>query len=398
MKLSALLAPFALASVLVPAVAVASEEASHVSEVRSALSLHGVFGVLSPVEGAVVTGLLVFAFGCVVAVVVARRIDRGREDAKSSPDALLAPVSARANTAALQAYLSDGASQPMSTLTPTGLMAHAYGTAEVHVPRGNFYANDVHAQALSTSTGPRLALPSGNVPRATDSTPTLDAPSPSAPATVRAHQPVPVPGASSRSTPRVLADAIDDHEPEATLVGFPPPKNLPAERPSQRQTLQMERSGIVPSKKAGLSHLPESVQELLESAEIAHLRTSDAYDADPDATTELVRGRTLGSVAQHRIVPAAGTPAQTILPPAKVPTIRPIPISPPREAKPLAAAPLDDLCFDDAPTEIGAPIFEADELQAVRANAKVSEIRAVRPQAPASDVNETQAFLLVKSS
>jgi hypothetical protein len=266
----------------------------------------------------------------------------------------------------------------------------------VHVPRGNFYANDAHAHA--TSTGPRFALPSAVVPRATDSTPTLDAPSPSAPATVRAQKAVPVPGASSRSAPRVLADVIDDHEPEATLVGFPPPKNPPAERPSQRQTLQMERSGIVPSKKAGLSHLPESVQELLESAEIAHLRTSDAYDSDPDATTELVRGRTLGAVAQNRIVPAAGTPAQTILPPAKVPTIRPIPISPPRDAKPLAAAPLSDLSFDDAPTEIGAPIFEAEELQAVRANAKVSEIRAVRPQAPASDVNETQAFLLVKSS
>lgn len=391
MKLSALLAPLALASVLVPAVAVASEEASHVSEVRSALSLHGVFGVLSPVEGAMVTGLLVFAFGCVVAVVVARRIDRNRETERSSPDQLLAPV-ARANPAALQAYLSEGASQPMSTLTPTGLMAHAYGTAEVHVPHGGFYATEGRAM----SSGHRLALP-----RAAESTPTLDAPapvrapSPSSPATVRAHQPVPVPGASS---PRALADVADDHEPEATLVGFPPPRNLPTERPSQRQTLQMERSGIVPSKKAGLTHLPESVQELLESAEIAHLRTSDAYGSDPDATTELVRGRTLDSVAQNRIVPAAGTPAQTMLPPAKVPTIRPIPISPPREAQVLAAAPMNDLCFDDAPTEIGAPMFEAEELQAVRANAKVSEIRAVRPQSPASDVNETQAFMLVKSS
>jgi hypothetical protein len=393
MKLSALLAPLAVASVLVPAVAVASEEASHVSEVRAALSLHGVFGVLSPVEGAMVTGLLVFAFGCVIAVVVARRIDRNRETEKASPDELMAPV-ARANPAAFQAYLSEGA-EPMSTLTPTGLMAHAYGTAAVHVlhgARSGFFADERRAMG----SGHRLALPP-----AAESTPTLDAPapvrapSPSAPATVRVHQPVPVPGASS---PRALADVGEDHEPEATLVGFPPPRNLPVERPSQRQTMQMERSGIVPSKKAGLKHLPESVQELLESAELAHLRTSDAYESDPDATTELVRGRTLGSVDQNRIVPAAGTPAQTMLPPAKVPTIRPIPISPPREAQALAAAPMNDLCFDDAPTEIGAPIFEAEELQAVRANAKVSEIRAVRPHGPASDVNETQAFMLVKSS
>lgn len=71
-----------------PSVARAGE--SDLAGVRTSLSLRSVFGVLSPTEGAVVTGLLVFALGCVVAVVVARRIERARdarerENADDSP-------------------------------------------------------------------------------------------------------------------------------------------------------------------------------------------------------------------------------------------------------------------------------------------------------------------------
>lgn len=48
--------------------------------VRASLSVRSLVGVLSPVEGAVVTGLLVFAVGCVVAVLVARRVDRAGDE------------------------------------------------------------------------------------------------------------------------------------------------------------------------------------------------------------------------------------------------------------------------------------------------------------------------------
>ncbi len=77
-SLPALLAPFALA-LLAPAAALAS--GSDLSGVRSSLSVKGVLGALSPVEGAVVTGLLVFALGCAVAVVVARKLDRAADRA-----------------------------------------------------------------------------------------------------------------------------------------------------------------------------------------------------------------------------------------------------------------------------------------------------------------------------
>ena len=65
-------------AVLAPSVARAAE--TDLSGVRASLSLRSVFGVLSPAEGAVVTGLLVFAVGCVIAVVVARRIERASDE------------------------------------------------------------------------------------------------------------------------------------------------------------------------------------------------------------------------------------------------------------------------------------------------------------------------------
>ncbi|HRH00408.1 MAG TPA: hypothetical protein PLR99_29390 [Polyangiaceae bacterium] len=68
----------ALTALAAPSVARAGE--TDLSGVRASLSLRSLFGVLSPAEGAVVTGLLVFAVGCVVAVVVARRIERASDE------------------------------------------------------------------------------------------------------------------------------------------------------------------------------------------------------------------------------------------------------------------------------------------------------------------------------
>lgn len=73
-----LLAALAALTALTPSAAGAAE--SDLSGVRASLSLRNLFGVLSPTEGAVVTGLLVFAVGCVVAVVVARRIERASDE------------------------------------------------------------------------------------------------------------------------------------------------------------------------------------------------------------------------------------------------------------------------------------------------------------------------------
>ncbi len=92
------LAPFAasltsLASLaLMPAVADAME-----APARSDLSLSAIFAKLTPVQGAVVTGLLVFAAGVVVAVIVNQIRDRlapavsKAPTTKASPDTLLQP-------------------------------------------------------------------------------------------------------------------------------------------------------------------------------------------------------------------------------------------------------------------------------------------------------------------
>jgi hypothetical protein len=72
-----LLAALAALTALAPSVACAAENDL---SVRASLSVRSLFGVLSPTEGAVVTGLLVFAVGCVVAVVVARRIERASDE------------------------------------------------------------------------------------------------------------------------------------------------------------------------------------------------------------------------------------------------------------------------------------------------------------------------------
>ncbi len=108
---------------------------------------------------------------------------------------------------------------------------------------------------------------------------------------------------------------------------------------------------------------------------------------DPDATTQFVRGRHLDLMAA---LAAATHEKRTMLPPTLPPSIRPIPISAPRA---IAPANLSDFTYDDSPTEIGLPPFE----EVSRELTTSSEIRVISAGASPADVNETQAFLLVRS-
>ena len=200
-----------------------------------------------------------------------------------------------------------------------------------------------------------------------DSSKLLPAPAPSAPR---------LPGASNR---RILA-ANDSQEAahENTLVGWPPAGEVPADRPSQNDTRIVERSGVVPSARS---------MGMLGTGVVVDAEVVYEPGGDPDATTQFVRGRNLSLVRVDEAGPEIVSTKRTILPP----TIRPIPISAPRATVAIAPTNLSDLSFDDSPTEIGLPPWEEVE----REISKSSEIRAIGPKA---DANETQAFLLVKSS
>jgi hypothetical protein len=332
MKLSALLrtGSLSLLPALVPSLALAADDgslgalASGDAAVRASLSTNGLLGSLSPIQGAIVTALVVFAFGCVVAVLVARRLDRDDRGARLDhatnvdPDALFEPRA----VPALFSFHPAAVPPPIST-------------PEV--------ARVDSSKLLPPASTPRL------------------------------------PGASSR---RILA-ANDSQDPphENTLVGWPPAGEIPADRPSQDDTRVLERSGVVPSARSmGMLGVLD--------AEVVH----EPSGGDPDATTQFVRGQTLSLVAEalslvaEEVAPEVST-KRTILPP----TIRPIPISPPRATVAIAPTNVSDLSFDDFPTEIALPPWDEVERELV----KSSEIRAIGPKA---DADETQAFLLVKSS
>jgi len=311
LRIAALSAP---ALALVPSTAFADSG----DAVRASFGQGLLLGALSPLQGAIVTGLVVFALGCAVALVVARRLDRApvrrqheADDADASYERVVSPLFS--------------------------------GQDPKHFAR---------AAAEARVSSSRL----------------LPAPPASGPS---------LPGASS---PRLLpAASHDDHE--NTLVGFPPPANLPADRPSQRETRIVERSGVVPSARAiGLGVVSTGI---VIDAEVVY-----EPGGDPDATTQFVRGKNMALVDAVKALEAETT-SSTILPPAKVPTIRPIPISPPRSAAAMAPTNVSDLSFDDSPTEIGAPLFE----EMSRELAKSSEVRALG----GLNADETQAFMLVKS-
>ena len=329
MKLSALLraASLSLLPALVPGLALAADDASLGSlasgdaAVRASLSTNGLLGSLSPIQGAIVTGLVVFAFGCMVAVMVARRLDRDERRVSTNVD------------------------------------------PDVFQPRAvpalfSFHPGATQAPSTPPST-PEVAR--------VDSSKLLPAPAPSAPR---------LPGASNR---RILA-ANDSQEPvhENTLVGWPPPGEIPADRPSQNDTRIVERSGVVPSARS---------MGMLGTGVIVDAEVVYEVGGDPDATTQFVRGRNLSLVRVDEAVPEIVSTKRTILPP----TIRPIPISAPRATVAIAPTNVSDLSFDDSPTEVGLPPWAEVE----RELSKSSEIRAISPKA---DANETQAFLLVKSS
>lgn len=347
MKLSAVLK---VASLTLPAVALfpamafaddasfASLASAGGSSVRASLSANGLLGPLSPIEGAVVTGLVVFALGCVVAVLVARKLDRTELAgvagvAKEDADALFAPR----------------AVSPLYSYQPPTAFARAEATARI------------------------------------DSSRQLPAPAPSSPR---------LPGASSR---RVLV--ADDAEPEPTLTAWPPRETgeVSGERPiAQNDNRSVERSGVVPSAHArpAMGSMGARSTGIVVDAEVVY---EPSPGADPDATTQFVRGRNLSLVTAHTPSTATETATETprmrtVLPPA----IRPIPISAPRaNASPtaIAGANVSDLSFDDSPTEIGLPSFEEVE----REISKASEIRSLSGHG-VTDPNETQAFLLLKSS
>ena len=322
MKRTALLRIAALtlpALALAPAAAWGAESAE---AVRASFGQGNLFASLSPLQGAIVTGLVVFALGCVVAVVVARRLDRAPgQSRKLDPD--------ESFDRAVPALFS-------------------------------FQGPSSFRRASVMASPPRLlAAPSpAPVPAAPPSAPTVT-------------------GASSARFPTVDANEAPEH----TLVGFPPPANLPADRPSQRETRIVERSGVVPSARAiGLGMISTGI---VIDAEVVY----EPGD-DPDATTQFVRGHNLAIVEAARALEAETSKSTTMLPPAKTPTIRPIPISAPRSVA-MAPANVSDLSFDDSPTEIGAPLFE----EMHRELAKSSEVRALG----GVSADETQAFMLVKS-
>lgn len=333
MKHSALLALAALAPAL-PAVARAAEADA---DVRATLGQGILFGSLSPVQGAIATGLVVFALGCVVAIVVARRLDRGAGRPRAAG--------------------SDPDSSYERTVSPffSGQDPRAFAQAEV---------------ASRTSTARMLPAPTSASTRDPRTTTLVLAP----PTTTLA-----LPAPASASLPGASNARPSEDEHEHTIVGFPPPHQVPAERTSQRRIV--ERSGVVPSARAiGLA-----------SGQVADAEVVYEPGNDPDATTQFVRGSNGALDAVLAELEAEAAPkTSTILPPAKVPTIRPIPISPPRaEARPFAPANVSELSFDDSPTEIGTPLFE----EMSRELAKSSEVRALG----GASADETQAFLLVKS-
>ena len=328
MKLSALLraASLSLLPALVPGLALAADDgslgslASGDAAVRATLSTNGLLGSLSPIQGAIVTGLLVFAFGCVVAVVVARRLDRDERSGHAAGTNLEPDAGFERAVPALFSF-HPGAMQPGPS-TP---------------------------QLARVDSNKLLPAPS--------STPRL-------------------PGASNR---RILA-ANDSQEAahEHTLVGWPPAGEVPADRPSQNDTRIVERSGVVPSARS---------MGMLGTGVVVDAEVVYEPGGDPDATTQFVRGRNLSLVRVDEAGPEIVSTKRTILPP----TIRPIPISAPRATVAIAPTNVSELSFDDSPTEIGLPPWEEVE----REISKSSEIRAISPKA---DANETQAFLLVKSS
>ena len=341
MKLSALLRTLALTapSLLVGKVAFAADDAESLGALaedgallRATFSPNGIFGTaLSPVQGAIATGLCVFAVGCAVALLVARRVDRARESHEGS--------------------LRD---------------ADAEGSREVPALY-SFQPGAVPPADVLAARAP-LALPEAEAPRPA-----------AAPAPLRLLPPAPasaptLPGASSVKL-RAAQLATDDGSPEPTLVGWPPPAELPVDRSSQNETRVVERSGVVPASTAATISISERAQLLKDLPFEADIY---AAGADPDATVQFVRGRTPETTRPTLV--SAPRP-RTLLPPA----IRPIPISPPR------AANVAELSFDDSPTEIGAPCFE--EVQ--RELSRSSEIRTA---SAANDPNATQAFLLVKTS
>lgn len=341
MKLSALLRTLALTapSLLVGKVAFAADDAESLGALaedgallRATFSPNGIFGTaLSPMQGAIATGLCVFAVGCAVALLVARRVDRARDAHEVSLGASDAEVSRE--VPALYSF-QPGAVPP----------------ADVLAARAPLALPEAQAPAPAAAPAPLRLLPP-----APASAPTL-------------------PGASSVKL-RAAQLATDDGSPEPTLVGWPPPAELPVDRSSQNDTRVVERSGVVPASTAATISISERAQLLKDLPFEADIY---AAGADPDATVQFVRGRTPETTRPTLV--SAPRP-RTLLPPA----IRPIPISPPR------AANVAELSFDDSPTEIGAPCFE--EVQ--RELSRSSEIRTA---SAANDPNATQAFLLVKTS
>ncbi|MFO0638740.1 MAG: hypothetical protein U0183_05955 [Polyangiaceae bacterium] len=339
MKLSALLRTLALTapSLAFAKVAFAADEVESLGSfaedgqlLRATLSPNGIFGTaLSPIQGAIATGLCVFAVGCAVALLVARRVDRARE--ASEPEA----------------FDADGSREVPALYS---FQPGAVPPADVLAARAPLALPEAQAPVLAATPAPLRLLPP-----APASAPTL-------------------PGASSVKL-RAAQLATDDGSPEPTLVGWPPPAELPVDRSSQNDTRVVERSGVVPASTAATISVSERAQLLKDLPFEADIY---AAGADPDATVQFVRGRTPETTRPTLV--SAPRP-RTLLPPA----IRPIPISPPR------AANVSELSFDDSPTEIGAPCFE--EVQ--RELSRSSEIRAA---SAVNDPNATQAFLLVKSS